>query len=234
MALNVICPACGAENLVTRPGAENGDLLCSVCGERLDAPSGGPPPRKSAFGRSDGGNSNSGSNASPGGGGRVDGPSLEPDTRADQIYSRSPRYDDNSVRGPEMQRRRPSTPLSGQIIIALIILTFVAAAYIQKKDRAFSGKTRVKMCISNMKTIEGAMELYLMENDTDDKRYGPDFGVGTLVSNGYLRTEPKCPEKGRYKIKLIKTIKTTVTEVSCEKHGSLNDLTRNDGRTRGL
>lgn len=233
MALNVICPACGAENLVTRPGAEAGDLLCSVCGERLDAPSGGPPPRKSAFGRSDAGNSNSGAGASPGGG-RVDGPSLEPDARADHIYSRSPRYDDNSGRGPEMPRKHHSTPVSGQIIIALIILTFVAVAYIQKKDRAFSGKTRVKMCVSNMKTIEGAMELYLMENDTDNKRYGPDFGVETLISNGYLRSEPKCPEKGRYKIRLTKPIKTIVTDISCDKHGSLNDITRDGGRARGL
>ena len=235
MALNVICPACGAENLITRPGADNGDLLCSVCGERLDAPSGGQPPRKSAFGRSDAGSSNSGANASSGGGARIDGRSLEPEAPVNRVYSPPPRYGDNNYdRGPEMHRRRHSTPISGQIIIALIVLTFIAVAYIQKKDRAFSVKTRVKMCISNMKTIEGAVELYLMENDTDDKRYGPDFGIGTLISNGYLRTEPKCFEKGIYKIKLTKSGKSTNTDISCEKHGSLIDLTRDDGRTRGL
>lgn len=235
MALNVICPACGAENIVTRPGAGNGDLLCSVCGERLDAPSGGPPPRKSAFGRSDADNSNSGANASSGGGTRVDGRSLEPDAPVNRIYAPPPRYGDNNYdRGSQMQRRRHSPPFSGQIIIVLIVLTFIAVAYIQKKDRVFSGKTRVKMCVSNMKTIEGAMELYLMENDTDDKRYGPDFGVETLISNGYLRSEPRCPEKGKYKIILTKSGKTTNTDISCEKHGSLLELIRDDDRTRGL
>jgi hypothetical protein len=234
MALNVICPACGSENLITRPGADNGDLLCSVCGERLDAPSGGQPPRKSAFGRSEAGNLNSNANASSGGDPRGDGRPLEPDSPANRVYAPPPRYDENYGRGSEMPRRRHSTPISGQIIIALIIITFVAVAYIQKKDRLFSVKTRVKMCISNMKTIEGAVELYLMENDTDDKRYGPDFGIGTLVSNGYLRTEPKCSEKGRYKIKLTKSGKTTNTDISCEKHGSLLELTLGDDKPIGL
>lgn len=234
MALNVICPACGAENLVTRPGAENGDLLCGVCGERLDAPAGGQPPRKSAFGRPDGGNSNSEAGTSYGGQ-RPGGGNLEPDAPAGRIYAPQQRYGDNNYgRSQEIPRRHHSTPVSGQIIIALIILTFVAVAYIQKKDRGFTLKTKVKMCISNMKTIEGATELYLMENDTENKKYGPDFSVETLVRNGYLRTEPKCSERGRYKVKLTKSGKTTLTDISCDKHGGLIDLTRGDDKPIGL
>lgn len=45
---------------------------------------------------------------------------------------------------------------------------------------------RTRYCLSNLKTIEGAVELYLMENTSAVD------SVEVLVKNGYLKTEPHC------------------------------------------
>ncbi len=48
---------------------------------------------------------------------------------------------------------------------------------------------RIMACCSNMKTIEGACELYLMDNeDPKDK-----LTILELIKNKYLKKEPKCP-----------------------------------------
>lgn len=55
----------------------------------------------------------------------------------------------------------------------------------------------IKKCVSNMKTLEGAVELYNMENSA-----AQDHSVKMLVEKGYLKKAPQCPldVKAQYSI----------------------------------
>lgn len=229
MALNVICPSCGAENMLDLQRGDAAGLRCGVCGEPLDA---GPrqcaSPRKSAFGRPESGNASGGPFSASNSGG---GSSLEPDAGGHEYRERAPSGYRPSPGHGEVSRKRPAIPVFGQIMIVIIVLTFISSVYVDKKDNAFRLGTKAKICVSNMKTIEGAMELYLMENDLRSKKFMIDeFEIGRLTMNGYLRSEPKCPDRGRYTIKLDRTNdRAAVRDVSCSKHGSLFEKTGEKG-----
>jgi len=78
-------------------------------------------------------------------------------------------------------------------------------------------KSKKTSCNANMKTIEGAVELYQMENGTQR-----NLTPANLQSNGYLKTEPKCPyDNGDYKIS-IGTGPGAMTDVFCTIHGWLS------------
>lgn len=79
------------------------------------------------------------------------------------------------------------------VLVILVVLGILAALALPPRiNRAISRKA----CISNMKTIEGAVELFLME-------HGPQaVTLHRLINERYLRTEPKCPSGGVYTIRL--------------------------------
>jgi len=69
---------------------------------------------------------------------------------------------------------------------------------------AKAGKTaRRNACIANIKNIESVIEQYKLE-----QRSAP-ADLGVLVSAGYFKTEPTCPEGGTY------TISPMDGEVTC-------------------
>jgi len=80
-------------------------------------------------------------------------------------------------------------------------------------------------CLSNMKTIEGAVELYQMENGTNN-----NIQIEDLVNNGYLKKLPKCPKNKSklniIKYKLIKNKK--FIDVECSIHGKFGSQETTD------
>lgn len=72
---------------------------------------------------------------------------------------------------------------------------------------------RLKACCSNMKVVEGACELYLMENSAPKAA----LTVGELVSKKYIKVEPRCPldNASSYTIEM----KGYETVVRCRAHG---------------
>ena len=71
---------------------------------------------------------------------------------------------------------------------------------------------RIMACCSNMKTIEGACELYLMENGAPKDQ----LTITELIAKKYLKKEPKCPlnKDSSY----ILTVKGYETVIKCPEH----------------
>ncbi len=72
------------------------------------------------------------------------------------------------------------------ILMALFAIFIIGVAVMPSGHGPRPGANK-KSCISNMKTIEGAVELYHMENGQ-----APTLTVSDLVAKGYLKTEPQC------------------------------------------
>lgn len=210
MPSKFICGECGAENIISGFTGAKDSRRCSVCGAICD-------------------------NGVPG---AAPASSLEPDNRSTESPSAA-RYkqqkygpvgsNEGSPAGADQPRKRRAEPLAGKILIALIIFTFIIVAMADKKEQFRLAGSKVKICVSNMKTIEGAVTLYLMETGLENENYPPELEVKVLIDKGYLKKEPRCPEKGSYKMSLLKLDKINLYEVICDKHGSLlkmNDKNR--------
>jgi len=111
-----------------------------------------------------------------------------------------------------------------EVMILIVVVALVAAV---ARPRG-SGRNRPaaikKACVSNMKTIEGAVELYLMEKSV---RSGTRLYLDQLKAEGYLKTEPKCSKNGRYEIRVKTASGTTAgaTDIRCDIHGTIDDTT---------
>ena len=66
-------------------------------------------------------------------------------------------------------------------------------------------------CKANLTDLNVAAKAYQLEN-------GSVESIGTLLTNGYLRSLPQCPDDGEYQLLADGT-------VVCSKHGSLRNLT---------
>lgn len=107
------------------------------------------------------------------------------------------------------------------IILLILIFLVFAAISVPNFNRA-RHQAKSKSCVANLKTIEGAVELYMMENGTPDQ-----IDIRTLLHNGYIKVEPRCPDGYYYTIKVSKGFGGT-TDVICPKHGSLSSYELDD------
>jgi len=93
------------------------------------------------------------------------------------------------------------------------------AVKMSEKERAGKAENPAKSCIRNMKTIEGAAELFMMENPKIEKT--PD--IETLVRAEYIKN-PKCPEAGSYSLERVKKdAAADILRIKCSKHGYLDE-----------
>jgi hypothetical protein len=77
----------------------------------------------------------------------------------------------------------------------LLIFTVCAALYVWPGEVSASRVYNLsRYCLSNLKTIEGAVELYIMENTCEVS------SVDMLVKNSYLKSEPRCGSAKSYYI----------------------------------
>ncbi|MEZ7892495.1 MAG: hypothetical protein QMC67_12180 [Candidatus Wallbacteria bacterium] len=107
------------------------------------------------------------------------------------------------------------TFLKPELLPIITVVGGVMAAVAVPNFKRARTQAKGKACISNMKTLEGATELYMMENTTIPEGFGPAL----LKTGGYLKVEPKCPEGGVYTINVGKD--KNPTEIFCSKHGKL-------------
>ena len=110
-----------------------------------------------------------------------------------------------------------------ELMIVIAIIGILAAIAVPNFNRA-RAQAKKKACVSNMKTIEGAVELYLMEKNVQQ---GTNVDIKTLKSEGYLKSEPVCPASGQYTIKVASSSGTTSgqTEIKCNIHQGVEDTT---------
>jgi competence protein ComGC len=100
----------------------------------------------------------------------------------------------------------------------LVGVTGILAAIAVPNFTKARHEAQKKSCISNMKTIEGGCELYMMENDSVQS-----LTVEELLKYGYLKRAPVCASQKEdfsgYKITMFKD---GGVEVECPFHGKLS------------
>lgn len=80
---------------------------------------------------------------------------------------------------------------------------------------------KIKACIANMKVIEGAVELYMMEhNDLDIK----NLTIKQLVDDKYLKHHLYCPNDKKTEYKII-PLNDNKFDIECPIHGKLSTKT---------
>jgi prepilin-type N-terminal cleavage/methylation domain-containing protein len=120
-----------------------------------------------------------------------------------------------------------------ELMIVIAIIGILAAIAVPNFNRA-RAQAKKKSCVANMKTIEGAVELYQMENGTQG-----NLTPQQLQSNGYLKSEPKCPSDTATSYSITIGAGTgAMTDVECKAggtyaHGKLS-LQETTDKTKGL
>lgn len=114
-------------------------------------------------------------------------------------------------------------------LIEVLILILVAGITLAANDRFFNRRhtcstSPKKACVNNMKCVDGAVELYLMEKNLDA---GTPIDLPTLKREGYLKYEPTCPTGGHYAIRVDagSIPGASVSVVRCSIHQGIDDTT---------
>ena len=107
----------------------------------------------------------------------------------------------------------PKTLYSSQAIIPLVAIGGIAAAIAVPNFQRARRKAKKRACVSNMKTIEGATELFRMEHSVDTP-----VNLKKLVQNGYIKKMPRCPSGGKYSVEIGKN----KTYIKCTTHGDID------------
>jgi len=114
-----------------------------------------------------------------------------------------------------------------RIILTVFVIACILNAIATPGYRGPRPQTKKKYCVSNMKMIEGSVELYQMENSVPA---GTVYSTVILKNKGYLKTEPRCAGNGTY---TIETEGTDSVDVICNIHGRLKAQEGAD-KDRGL
>ncbi len=89
----------------------------------------------------------------------------------------------------------------------------------EKKKFAMPSTEKAGACISNMKTIKGALELYYMDKNADAR------SMEDLLKNGYLKCNPTCYSNGKYELKKRASgFGAASCDVECTVHGNLEKI----------
>lgn len=122
------------------------------------------------------------------------------------------------------KRRSPGFTLI-ELMIVIAIIGILAAIAVPNFNRA-RAQAKKKACISNMKTIEGAVEVYLVEKAV---AHNTAVDIPKLLSDGYLKTLPVCSSGGSYTITITGGNTTSQggvgTIIRCSTHQTIDDTT---------
>lgn len=108
------------------------------------------------------------------------------------------------------------------LISLILVIGILKAISVPGFSRA-RVQAKKKACVSNMKTLEGAAELYLMEHEKVMA-----LTIREFVAQGYLKTEPKCPSDGLYTIRVGPPgpgSKFPRVSIHCSIHKGIDDTT---------
>lgn len=110
------------------------------------------------------------------------------------------------------------------LIISLSLIIFWLIPYGYKPNYIPHTFPNPQNCVAKMKTIEGALELYQMENKNIN-----NVNVNILVNKGFLKNPAYCPNYEsitNYKDYIIEINKNNVIDVICPFHGRLSDCAK--------
>lgn len=109
-------------------------------------------------------------------------------------------------------------------VMNLLLVVAIVATVSPSRHRNIRPQAIKKACVSNMKTIEGAVELYLMEKKPPA---GSRIDLEFLKAEGYLKTNPTCARNGRYSIRVSSPSGDIVerVEIRCDLHQGIDDTT---------
>lgn len=94
-------------------------------------------------------------------------------------------------------------------------------------DKRAEAEERKRKCVANLKEIKAAVERFYLERGPA----GASADIRTLVVEGYLRVEPRCPADGHYMIKVSAPgfpptgPFTPIVAVRCSIHQGVDDTT---------
>lgn len=94
----------------------------------------------------------------------------------------------------EMRKSQKGFTLVEIMIVVLIIgilLSIAIPNFVKARDTS-----QAKACVANLKTIDSAVQQYMIENKGEVPTY-PDDLVG---ADKYIKSEPTCPAGGTYTI----------------------------------
>ena len=87
---------------------------------------------------------------------------------------------------------------------------------VEKKKFAMSPSEKADACVSNMKTIKGALELYYLDKHVEAS------SIDDLLKNGFLKCSLKCYSNGAYELKKLDSGSgSALHDVICSVHGSV-------------
>ena len=131
-----------------------------------------------------------------------------------------------------MMNRKGFTLIELMIVIAII---GILAAMAMPNFKTSRWQARQKACYSNIRVIQGAVEMYNMDSPT---MIGTGFNSDTvLVSGGYLKPGVKCPEMNSWTYKDNGKALDNDGEVCCGVSGTggtLSDMGKNHGSLSGF
>lgn len=110
-----------------------------------------------------------------------------------------------------------------RIGIWMLVLTLVAALPALSNFNLARAYARKNSCVSNMRTIEHAGELYALEYAKAPGRRTPDLEM--LMAIGYLLREPACPSGGVYSMsaRTVDGPGIPPYEATCDIHRGVGD-----------
>jgi len=107
------------------------------------------------------------------------------------------------------------------LIISLSLIIFWLIPYGYKSNFSYRSFPDPPSCAAKMKTIEGALELYQIENGNIN-----NVNVNILVSKGLLKSPTYCPNYEsitNYKDYIVEINKYNMIDVICPIHGRLSE-----------
>lgn len=114
-----------------------------------------------------------------------------------------------------MNKRRGFTLIELMIVIAIIGILAAIAVPNFKKARE---QAREKSCYANMRVIQGAIEMYNMDNTPMITSVDLTKLTGT---GGYLKSDPKCPSNSANSYGQTSDL-TDQGKITCPCHGTVD------------
>ena len=112
-----------------------------------------------------------------------------------------------------------------ELMIIIAIIGILAAMAIPNRRYGGRFSARERNCVSNMRVIQGAIEMYNMDVDEKNMLHELDDKVQELLVKGnYLRSIQECPERS-YKPKYLS--KGDILEggfIYCDYHGTMEGI----------
>ena len=112
-----------------------------------------------------------------------------------------------------------------ELMIIVAIIGILAAMAIPNRRYGGRFSARERNCVSNMRVIQGAIEMYNMDVDEKNMLHELDDKVQELLVKGnYLRSIQECPERS-YKPKYLS--KGDILEggfIYCDYHGTMEGI----------